>query len=129
MFRTRFSVGDALVILVILSLAALSALSYQVFQNRTPGTWLTVRSPEGEDRYALSADRDITVTGNGVTLTVEIRNGRARVANTDCPDRLCQHTGWISGVGESIICAPASVRLTITSKAGGGGGNADADIG
>ena len=128
MFRTRFSVGDGLVILAILSLAALSALSFLPFINRPSGTWLTVQSPAGEERYALSVDRDISVSGNGYTLTVEIRNGRARVATSDCPDKICRNTGWISRAGESIICAPASIRLTVTNKTGGGE-NADAVIG
>lgn len=129
MFRTRFSFADVLVILTLLAVAALLLLGFL----RSAGTassenLLVIRTPTEALTYPLSADRTVTVSSGNITLTVEIRDGRARVSDSDCPDKICQHTGWISRKGETVICAPAAVRLTVTDPKGGVG-DADSVIG
>lgn len=129
MFRTRFSFADVLVILTLLAVAALLLLGFL----RSAGTassenLLVIRTPTETLTYPLSADRTVTVSSGNITLTVEIRDGRARVSDSDCPDKICQRTGWISRKGETVICAPAAVRLTITDPKGGVG-DADSVIG
>ena len=127
MFRTRFSVADGIVILLVLLLSALPFLA-QLIPAGDTGVWLILHTPEGETAYPLSSDREISVTSGGITLTVRIRDGRACVAESTCPDKYCQRAGWISRVGETVVCAPASVRLTVTDRKGGDG-DADAVIG
>ena len=129
MFRTRFSFADVLVILTLLAVAALLLLGFL----RSAGTassenLLVIRTPTETLTYPLSADRTVTVSSGNITLTVEIRDGRARVADSDCPDKICQRTGWISRKGETVICAPAAVRLTVTDRRGGAD-DADSVIG
>ena len=129
MFRTRFSFADVLVILTLLAVAALLLLGFL----RSAGTassenLLVIRTPTETLTYPLSADRTVTVSSGNITLTVEIRDGRARVSDSDCPDKICQRTGWISRKGETVICAPAAVRLTVTDPKGGVG-DADSVIG
>lgn len=129
MFRTRFSFADVLVILTLLAVAALLLLGFL----RSAGTassenLLVIRTPTETLTYPLSADRTVTVSSGNITLTVEIRDGRARVSDSDCPDKICQRTGWISHKGETVICAPAAVRLTVTDPKGGVG-DADSVIG
>lgn len=130
MFRTRFSFADVLVMLSVLLIASL--LLFLCFlrgaasdpsENR-----LVIRTQSEVLSYPLSSDRTIPVASGGYTLTVEIRDGHARVRETDCPDRVCLHTGWISRKGETVICAPAAVRLTVTDPKGGVG-DADSVIG
>ena len=43
--------------------------------------------------------------------------------DADCPDRLCVKQGSISKNGESIVCLPHKVIVTVT-----GGDGADYDI-
>lgn len=122
MFRTRFSVADLLVILAIVAVEVLLALSCLFGGDADPSDgFLTVRTPDETRTYPLSADRTFSVTSGDITLTVEILGGRARVSDSDCPDRICLRTGWISRKGETVICAPASVRLTVTDRRGGVG--------
>lgn len=129
MFRTRFSFADVLVILTLLAVAALLLLGFL----RGAGTassenLLVIRTPTETLTYPLSADRTVTVSSGNITLTVEIRDGRAHVSDSDCPDKICQRTGWISRKGETVICAPAAVRLTVTDRRGGAD-DADSVIG
>ena len=54
--------------------------------------------------------------------TIEISGGSVRMIYADCPDKICMHTGRISKSGQSIVCAPNRVVVSIT---GGGSGEFD----
>ncbi len=129
MFRTRFSFADVLVMLSVLLIASLLLFgSFRSSGNDSSDLRLVIRTQSEVLSYPLSSDRTIPVASGGYTLTVEIRDGRARVSDSDCPDKICQRTGWISRKGETVICAPAAVRLTVTDRRGGAD-DADSVIG
>ncbi|MFO7650483.1 MAG: NusG domain II-containing protein [bacterium] len=46
-------------------------------------------------------------------VVVEIRDGRVRVAESDCPKGVCRHAGWVSSPGRSIICVPNNVVIEL----------------
>lgn len=54
-------------------------------------------------------------TGNGVTNTLRIENGEAKMLSADCPDKICVNHKSISKNNESIICLPNKVIVTIVS--------------
>lgn len=129
MFRTRFSFADVLVMLSVLLIAALLFLCFLRGAASDPSeNRLVIRTSSEVLSYPLSVDRTVFLSSDGYTLTVEIRDGRARVSDSDCPDKICQRTGWISRKGETVICAPAAVRLTVTDPKGGAD-DADSVIG
>lgn len=53
---------------------------------------------------------------------VECDSGRIRVAEANCPDQVCVHTGWISHPGQAVACVPGGVLIkligTIDAQAG-----------
>lgn len=129
MFRTRFSFADVLVMLSVLLIAALLFLCFLRGAASDPSeNRLVIRTSSEVLSYPLSVDRTVSLSSGGYTLTVEIRDGRACVSDSDCPDKICQRTGWISRKGETVICAPAAVRLTVTDPKGGAD-DADSVIG
>ncbi|MCL2082525.1 MAG: NusG domain II-containing protein [Oscillospiraceae bacterium] len=50
---------------------------------------------------------------NGISLTLEFEAGRVRVANANCPDRLCVKTGWLDGPWKCAVCIPGQAILQI----------------
>lgn len=69
-----------------------------------------------ETRLPLSVDVEKTVEGfAGLTCTVCIKDGAASVTEADCPDKLCVDHSPISRSGESIVCLPARITVTISS--------------
>ena len=50
---------------------------------------------------------------NGGTNTVQIENGKVKMAAANCPDQICVHQKAISRNGESIICLPNKIVLKI----------------
>jgi len=49
------------------------------------------------------------------TTYIEISGSRARVTYSDCPDKICVHSGWINKPGQMIVCLPNRVIVQMTS--------------
>ena len=119
MFRTRGCAWDIVAVVSVL-LAALLLLLIPVLAMQE-GHFLQIVTERETYRYKLSEDRVIELYENGISLTVVIENGVAYVQHSDCPDGVCLASGSISRSGESILCAPAGVTLTVK----GGGSDVD----
>lgn len=52
-----------------------------------------------------------TDTSPAVTITAE--KGRIRVSDAECPDRLCVGFGWLDSDGDTAVCLPAKVVVTV----------------
>ena len=120
MFRTKISAWDVIVSGAVILAALLMLLLPMSFQRQADA--LEIHTPDGSSSYSLSIDREITLTSRGVTLTVKIEDGAAYVVESGCPDGVCVASGYIRYAGESILCAPAGVTLTVK------GGDGDVDF-
>ena len=72
---------------------------------------------ETVERCALSNYEGGTYESRGYTLTVAVENGAVRVSESDCPNQDCVHSGAISRAGQSIVCLPARVAVTLEGAA------------
>jgi hypothetical protein len=115
--------GDLVIYLLVGAAAVCSALLLSA--PRDKAVYAEVTSGGVTTRYPLDADTSVTLTGEGYTLTLEIADGSARIAQSDCPDRVCVNTGYVSRPGQSIICVPARISVRLT----GGRSSADAIAG
>lgn len=62
-------------------------------------------------KLSLSEDKIIPIGG----LTVQIKGGKVRVADSDCPGKVCVKQGWIDS--GAIICLPNRVAITVEGAA------------
>lgn len=67
--------------------------------------------------WPLDVDRVERLQAGGVSMVLEVRDGRVRVQRSDCPERWCVRTGWIDRPGQSIVCVPARVVVTVVGDA------------
>ena len=111
MFQTKPVPRDALALAAVLLSALLLFLFPILFQDS--GTVLTVSTPQGQAAYSLSVDQTVPITANGISLEIVISGGAAYVSASDCPDRVCVNSPKIQKTGETIVCAPAGVRLQV----------------
>lgn len=98
---------EVLLIAGILFLAAALWLAYYLL----PGTCSTVRITVDGTLYGvwpLSEDQTIHI---GDTNVCEIKNGRARMIETTCPDHLCEKQRAIGKHGGVIVCLPNRVII------------------
>lgn len=64
--------------------------------------------------YSLSQDKAINLDEIGVHLTIS--DGKIGVTDSDCKDKICMHSGYISHSGQRIICAPNKLVIVIRGK-------------
>ena len=109
---------DALVVLAVLLLALLLA-ARPYFAAKTAGELTVEVTVDGEtvERCALSAYTGGTYESRGYTLTVAAENGVVRVSESDCPNQDCVHSGAISRAGQSVVCLPARIAVTLEGAA------------
>jgi len=122
--RTRPAVLDFIIIAAVCAVAlSLFALPFL----RPAGSTVKVSIREGSKTTVfreceLSEDQSFELENNGINLKVVIEGGEVFVSHSDCEDRVCINSGRISKAGQSIICAPAGVVISVS------GGETNEDI-
>lgn len=58
--------------------------------------------------YSLSEDQTIAINGTNVC---EIKDGKAKMTEADCPDHLCLKQRAIGSAGGTIVCLPNKVVI------------------
>ena len=109
--------NDLILIAAILAVVAILAL---VLFLRGEGTTVRVEL-DGRviGSYSLAVDREVEIlsgeNGEEKNLLV-IRDGKAYVSSATCPDGICANHRPISRVGESIVCLPHGVVITVIGE-------------
>ena len=111
---------DALVVLAVL-LLALGLAARPFLEARTADALTVVISIDGEtvERVPLENYQGGSYESRGYTVRVAAEDGAVRVAESDCPNQDCVHTGAISRAGQSIVCLPARVAVTLEGASAG----------
>lgn len=111
--------NDILLIAVLLIIAG--ALALFLWSTREAGGYVSV-TMDGEKIMELPLDVDTQVTiGEGEhTNLLVIQNGTARITSASCPDLLCVHQGAIQYAGQSIVCLPNKLVVTVERGSDGG---------
>ena len=107
--------NDAILIAVLLVLGGALALFLRA--TRQDGGVVSVQV-DGETlmELPLSGDTRLELGSGEHTNVLVIENGTARVAEASCPDQVCVRQGAVRYAGESIVCLPH--RLVITVEGG-----------
>jgi len=100
-----------------LILLAATVMAVAGFNSGSIGKYLTVVSPSGVKTVGLAEDKTFTVDGRGGTVTIEVVDGAAAIVESPCPRGLCRQQGYISRVGQSVMCLPLCVKLVISDSA------------
>ena len=96
-------------------LIVVSAVIGLLFLLASPAPrYVTVRV-NGTQVLRVPLDRD-GVYPIGETNTITVSDGEVRMTHADCPDQICVKTGSISRSGQSIVCAPNRVVVTVTGE-------------
>ena len=114
--RKLFTMFDILVVAVVLISAVVS--------------FLCVFSPENEDMYCVvkyngdvvyseklpKTQEPVEMTFDGDCEVAIVMSGSGvKIKKSACPDKLCEHTGEINAVGQSIVCLPAKISVSLVT--------------
>ena len=106
---------EIIAVLVLVVIAIVSFVVIRVF-DEGKGAYVKVYVNEKLTKtFDLNKDQKYFIeTKKGYNLLI-IKDGKARVADADCPNKICVDKGAISKNNESIICLPHRVVVTVES--------------
>ena len=115
---------NRLTLLDVIAIVLLLLLSTSVILHNKSGSnlqWARVAEAsifrDGELLFQhLRLDKDQEVVLSNGAMVVEVKEGRIRVKESDCPRRICLHTGWIQHPGETIVCVPNKIVIEIEAS-------------
>lgn len=80
------------------------------------GTTVEVRSGDTiVGTYDLREDRLVSVPGPLGNITLRIRDGRARITDSPCPNKICIGMGSVGKEGGLLVCVPNKVVVRVGS--------------
>ncbi|MBE6643172.1 MAG: hypothetical protein E7615_05925 [Ruminococcaceae bacterium] len=110
----KIKIGDVVVILLLLLITA-GVFCFRLFGFENGNT--VVISVDGvSSSYPLDIDRTLVIENEGITLTVVIKDKKAYIDNSDCPEKSCVLSGKIGKKGEIVVCAPSKVYIKIAGE-------------
>lgn len=61
-------------------------------------------------------DQTIQIDSGKLPVTLEIKDHKIAFVNAVCPDKICEHYGYIHKSGQEAVCLPAKVSVHIYEK-------------
>ena len=115
-----FSLPDAFLIGFIL----LACIFLFIMQFSADTAVSAVIKKDGETLREVALERlvsplEIEIDGEYPLILIIDKTGVC-VKNAHCPDKICERTGKITAVSQSIVCLPARVSVELISRDGGG---------
>lgn len=111
--RRKINIKELIIIAVIL---LIGIAAFVLFENIKQNGKTAVISVNGNIVKEINLEQADNCTFNPEeteNITFEIKDGKIRVTSSDCPDKICKNTGFISDTGESIICMPNKMIVEI----------------
>ncbi len=99
--------------IIICAILAFSLVLFAFFSIvRDDGAYVSVKVNGHETaKYDLSVDGEY-ILNSGTNILV-IKDGKASLHESKCPDKLCERYGEISKSGEAITCLPNKLTVTV----------------
>ena len=104
---------DIIVIASLLLLSLASLLFITLTRKEGAAVEVTVNG-EVVATYSLFLNGEYEL--NGGTNTLVIENGAAYLSYSDCPDHTCEKRGKIRYAGQTRVCLPNKLTVTIVGK-------------
>ncbi len=114
--RKHFKKQDWIVIGILLAGILVLFLLQTPWKKTSGGTVVITVDGAEIGSYPLGADTVIAIeNADGIaTNTLTIKDGAAKMTEADCPDQYCVHQKKIRFEGETIVCLPNRVLVTVT---------------
>ena len=104
--------------IVLCVIVAAVSVSVPILRNAYLAQGESVTVSRGGERtvYPISENRVIDIESNGERLKIVIDSCAVYVEESTCRDGICVKAGKISRPGDSLICVPAGVSVTVNGE-------------
>ncbi|GKX28133.1 lipoprotein [Vallitalea longa] len=111
--------NDIKIILAVLIIAGIFYIFNQIRINNMSRDQLYVEiNVDGElyQRIKLSEEKEIRIDGTNGYNIIKIHDDGVEIVESDCPDKICVKTGFITQVGKTIVCLPHKIYIEIVGR-------------
>ena len=108
---------DLLLISVVLFFSVFSILYVSANRIKQPSqSKIATVYQENAELIELDLQKDDVTPILDGKMQIEVKDGKIKVVDSDCPQRLCVKMGWIEHSGQNIVCIPNHVLIEIKSS-------------
>lgn len=101
----------------VLAVAVVIFFSVYAYGETGEGSVARIETERGEFVYALQQSQEVDLEGPLGDTHVQIQDGRVRVTESPCREKICIAAGWASRSGEWIACLPNRVFIRVEGGA------------
>jgi len=105
-----------LVLIIFLALCTLLSFSIWFRGGSGRSVQIIVDGQKVKEAALDVAMEELVMQGVKGPFSVEIKDGRVRMKDSTCPNKLCVKMGWIRHEGQVVCCIPNRIVLKITGK-------------
>lgn len=113
--------GDIILISIIVAAIAVSFAAISIYKNSGYDTHKVAvikvkdRVIKRIDLNTVTEQQRVEISGESIQIIL-VENGRIRFEESDCPDKICVKTGWLSEKGDMAVCIPNSTLIKIEGQ-------------
>lgn len=111
--------------IIIIAAVAIAVICFAVAAKSDGGSYAVISCGDIVEEVRL--DKDAVLRFDGINAAFRVSGGKIRLEDAVCPDRICEKTGYIGSPGESIVCIPE--KITVTVKSGESESGTDVTVG
>jgi hypothetical protein len=113
----RITKLDIVLISLVLLFSIFSILWVSADQIRQPMQHqVAVIYQENVKLKEVNIDKDLIFSILDGKMDIKVENGKVRVLDSDCPQKICVKMGWIQNNGQTIVCVPNHILIRIESN-------------
>jgi len=108
---SHFTLADGILIVFVVLTIIVSSLF--VYKKSAKSDYAVIEYNGKIENISLNKDKVFTLE-NGIVI--EVKDGRIRVKDSDCPQKICVKHGWLRYANDVIVCLPNKTILYLPKK-------------
>lgn len=115
-----FKSGDKILIVGIIVIAGL-VLAWNSFGDDSNQRLTAVITHDSNlvkqiDLSGLNRTQTIDLNNEGIHQVIRAEKGRIRFIESNCPNKTCVNTGWLTKPGDQAVCIPSHMVVKVVGK-------------
>ena len=104
---------DIKLITIIIGISLIIWIGYTLMRPKGPSIEV-IHGNKVVQKLDPNVDGKYTVEGSYGQLVVEVKDGKFRITEEECPNHVCSAMGWVDGDGYlPILCLPNEIMVAV----------------